>query len=143
VRKRYPWGDSKPNGSNVNFPDKNTNFSWSDKTVDDGYERTAPVGSYHPNGYGLYDMAGNAWEWVADEFEDGYYSQSPKNNPKGPGAAITFKNNNFVNVDPLSWRVLRGGGWVSDAGNLRCAFRLSRDGPMVSYDDVGFRCARD
>jgi len=142
VGKKYPWGDSKPDGRNVNFADKNTDYYWSDKTVDDGYERTAPVGSYQPNGYGLYDMAGNAWEWVADEYDSDYYSQSPKNNPKGPGVAITFKNNDFVNVDLLSWGLVRGGGWVSTPDNLRCARRRDHN-PAVMYDDNGFRCAQD
>ncbi|MDP7281214.1 MAG: SUMF1/EgtB/PvdO family nonheme iron enzyme, partial [Candidatus Poribacteria bacterium] len=59
VGKRYFWGDEKPDGSQCNFADKNApnNFNWADRTVDDGYKYTAPVGSFVANGYGLYDMA--------------------------------------------------------------------------------------
>ena len=52
--------------------------------IDDGYDTLAPVGSYLPNGYGLYDMAGNAIEWVSDWYQRDYYASSPVNNPKGP-----------------------------------------------------------
>ena len=48
--KNYPWGDEKPDGSQCNFADKNTDFPWTDKSADDGYLYTAPVGSYPPNG---------------------------------------------------------------------------------------------
>jgi len=64
--KKYPWGNETPDGTRCNFADKNTDFYWSDERVDDGYVFTAPVGSFPPNGYGLYDVAGNAWEWCQD-----------------------------------------------------------------------------
>jgi len=66
--RTYPWGEQGVAGNLLNFADKNTNFDWSDKTIDDGYEDTAPVGNY-PEGasvYGVLDMAGNVYEWVAD-----------------------------------------------------------------------------
>jgi len=140
VGKRYPWGDSKPDGSNANSADKNTNFPWSDKTINDGYECTAPVGSYRPNGYSLYDMAGNVWELCADEYDSRYYSKSPKNNPKGPGVPITFKNDDFTNL--TTSRVFRGGGCTYGQIILRCAYR---DGfkADATYINVGFRCSHD
>jgi len=106
VGKKYPWGDSEPDGSNANFADRNwsptSSFSWSYETVDDGYGFTARVGSYAPNGYGLYDMAGNVWEWCADEYDADYYSISPKNNPTGPGVPVLFVNDDFTNVGTSS-----------------------------------------
>ncbi|MBM3236375.1 formylglycine-generating enzyme family protein [Candidatus Poribacteria bacterium] len=135
VGKRYPWGDD------ISHDDANY---W-----EIGREwYTSPVGSFPPNGYGLYDMAGNVWEWCADEYDSGYYSKSPKNNPKGPCVAVMFKNtvmfkNNyqdFTNVD--TWRVLRGGAWNNNPNVLRCANRDS-SGPSNAHRNVGFRCSRD
>jgi len=121
--KRYVWGDEWP-------PPKNSgNFSdW--KIIDgydDGYVYTAPVGSYKPNGYGLYDMASNVWEWCADWYDDKYYANSLKSNPKGP--------------DSGQDRVLRGGSWylLFNTDNLRVAYRFSGDPPFTS-NIVGFRC---
>jgi len=126
--KKYPWGDETPDGTQCNFADKNTDFYWTDKTVDDGYAYTAPVGSFQPNGYGLYDMAGNAWEWCQDWFDWDYYTHSPMKNPKGPSSGID--------------RVMRGGSWCNDATIIRCAFR-GFILPVVPSHPRGFRVAMD
>jgi formylglycine-generating enzyme required for sulfatase activity len=131
VGKRYPWGDDITH-DNANYSGTGGNDKW---------DRTSPVGSFAPYGYyGLYDMAGNVWEWCADEFDSGYYSKSPKNNPKGPGIAITFKNNDFTNVS--TGRVLRGGPWHDNPYNLRCANR-NYDVPTGTVIGIGFRCSQD
>jgi len=114
VGKKFPWGDEDPDGTQCNFADKNTDFSWSDKSVDDGYKYTAPVGSYSPNGYGLYDMTGNVWEWCADWYDENYYSKSPSRNPTGPNSG--------------KYRVCRGGSWHGDPDGVRVAGR-GRDDP--------------
>jgi len=95
---------------------------------DDGYVRTAPVGTY-PAGaspYGCLDMAGNVWEWCSDWYGETYYGTSPSNNPQGPSSG--------------SLRVLRGGSWNSVARRLRCAYRI---GDETSYrrGGYGFRCS--
>jgi len=122
--KKYPWGDEPPNGTQCNFADKNTEFPWSDKNSDDRYVFTAPVGSFPPNGYGLYDIAGNAWEWCEDWFDWNYYQYSPKKNPKGSDSGID--------------RVMRGGSWCNDASLIRCAFRGAIF-PDVPNHPRGFR----
>ncbi len=122
VGKKYPWGDSidssKVNyGSNVGKP--------------------TPVGKYPPNGYGLYDMVGNVWEWCQDGYDSDFYAQSPKNNPVA-GGIITFVNNSFTNVKIL--RVCRGGSWGSDPNYVRVANR-SDNYPTYAGSLLGFRCA--
>ena len=88
--------------------------------------RTHPVGEMRPNDWGLYDMAGNVWEWVWDWYDSDYYSSSPSSDPTGPR---TGQN-----------RAVRGGGWGNYARNVRSANRaLSRPGYRGSY---GFRLAR-
>jgi formylglycine-generating enzyme required for sulfatase activity len=127
--RKYPWGSSAPDGSRCNFADRNTDYSWSDKNANDGYARTAPVGSF-PSGvspYGCMDMAGNVWEWCNDWYGSEYYQSSANNDPQGPTSG--------------SSRVIRGGGWSNDAWGLRCACRLDW-GPANRRYDVGFRCAR-
>ena len=134
--KRYVWGDEWPP------PEGAGNFysQYIDGYHDD-YPQTAPVGRFNPNGYGLHDMAGNVWEWCADEYRSSYYSISPDviHNPKGPGVPVTFRNNDFTNVNTA--RVIRGGGWhYYDWGLLRVAYRNS-DNPDGTYFGIGFRCA--
>ena len=132
--KRYPWGDKEPDGNQVNYADKNADqtlrqqdktFTWADMSVDDGYEFAAPVGSYPPNGYGLYDMVGNVSDWCQDWYDENYYSVSPAKNPSGPSSGET--------------RVLRGGSWFDNTLNLRLANRGNSD-PHNRYYSRGFRC---
>ncbi len=127
--RTYPWGNEWDvhTTKRLNFTDKNINFDWSDKEADDGYQYTAPVGSY-PAGaspYGALDMAGNVWEWVADWYDGNYYANSPSRNPTGP--------------DSGDARVLRGGSWFNFGYFVRAAFRV-RDVPDIRGDFVGFRC---
>ena len=132
--RKYPWGNSPPSGDKVNFADKQAwikeKFDWADKDIDDGYAYTSPVGTY-PQGvspYGLMDMAGNVWEWCADWYGSDYYKKSPDKNPMGPKSG--------------TGRVLRGGGWSSDADYIRCAVRFDYD-PSNRVNSVGFRLCQD
>ncbi|MGO9120205.1 MAG: SUMF1/EgtB/PvdO family nonheme iron enzyme [Desulfomonilaceae bacterium] len=123
---QFPWGDALPDGRRANYADKNTDFEWRDRNSDDGYKYVAPVGSYEPNGYGLYDMAGNALEWVRDYYSEDYYRFAPEVDPEGPGHGEN--------------RVMKGGEWTFGAVNLRCAFRgWAR--PDLGVDNGGFRVA--
>jgi len=112
----YPWGSTSPDGSLANF----------------GRGRdgdTVQVGSY-PGGaspFGVDDMAGNVWEWVADWHDAGYYTSSPSSDPKGPESGVT--------------RVVRGGSFGSDPTALYSFYRGTYL-PTESYGNVGFRCVR-
>jgi formylglycine-generating enzyme required for sulfatase activity/serine/threonine protein kinase len=117
VGKLYPWGDENPictkgaeNGAQYNKCNG----------------QTVAVGSFASNGYGLYDMAGNVWEWVADWYNESYYSQALERNPLGPNTG--------------EYRVLRGGSWYSNPYYLRVANR-GRGCPDVARYGFGFRCA--
>ncbi|OMD76081.1 MULTISPECIES: formylglycine-generating enzyme family protein [Paenibacillus] len=130
VQKRYPWGDElKPGGEhrcNIwqgKFPDKNH--------ASDGFAGTAPVSSYLPNGYGLYNMSGNVWEWCADWFTKDYHLSSEAVNPKGPASGVA--------------RSMRGGSYLchkSYCNRYRVAAR-SKNTPDSSAGNIGFRCAAD
>ncbi|MEW5939257.1 MAG: SUMF1/EgtB/PvdO family nonheme iron enzyme, partial [Chloroflexota bacterium] len=127
-KRVYPWGDTF-NGSLLNFCDTNCPFDYADKNSDDGYADTAPVGSY-PGGasfYGLLDMAGNVWEWVADWYSESYYASSPSSNPLGPSSG--------------QYRALRGGSWNLNGYGVRSSYR-GRNTPDGIYYNIGFRCAR-
>jgi sulfatase modifying factor 1 len=86
------------------------------------------VGSYPPNGYGLYDMQGNVVEWVADWYGADYYADCPSLNPQGP--------------EQGRFRVVRGGGWHSGATCNSVFFRNALPPNWLDFN-VGFRCARD
>ena len=142
VGARYPWGDAAPNGTQCNFADKNFDISWMDKNADDGYQFTAPVGSFPANGYGLQDMAGNIWEWCLDEYQADFYSSSPRRNSIAGANSVTAMISNFTNKNLTDGsRVLRGGCWYTFADFSRVAFR-GGDSPTYAYFTNGFRCAR-
>jgi len=100
--------------------------------MDSNVGKPATVGTFKPNGYGLFDMAGNVWEWCADRFDENYYRKSPDRNPQGP---LWGKE-----------RTVRGGSWsLNDAfyvnTTITCAVRNGCD-PSAKHFVIGFRCAR-
>ena len=126
AQNTYPWGDTF-DGELLNYCDANCEYDHRDSMHDDGYEMTAPVGSYSDGASwcGALDMAGNVWEWVADRYDNDHYADSPSRNPTGPSAG--------------DYRVLRGGSWTGLAKNVRSADR-DYDRPSPRYHAVGFRC---
>ena len=142
VGQKYPWGNGPPDGTQCNFADKIGAKSgmWEnwEKSADDGHMYTAPVGSYPPNGYGLYDMAGNVWEWCFDAYDADFYTSSPSRNPIA-GIILTHTTDNSITVNES--RVLRGGSWTPHPQNVRSAHRWSYEAHSVSFS-VGFRCVQ-
>lgn len=129
-RARYAWGDDllvrsrwQCNIWQGEFPTSNTEV--------DGFVGTAPVRSYRPNGYGLWQVAGNVWEWCADWFDPAYYARSPVVSPPGPESGTQ--------------RVMRGGSFLchdSYCNRYRVAARSSNT-PDSASSNIGFRCAND
>jgi len=111
VGKLYPWGDDI-NPTLANY---------------DSQSGTTPVCSYPANDYGLYDMTGNVWEWVADWYDPHYYARSPLKNPQGPETGVT--------------KVLRGGAWLLFPEFCRVAYRF-RNSPDFRFNLIGFRFAK-
>ena len=142
--KTYPWGNSAPDGTQCNFEDgtlANLNIDGrivTDDNVNDGHAFTAPVDSYPANGYGLHNMAGNAYEWCLDEWDAAFYRRSPHRNPVAGG----WVGDGFAKVQTYNARVLRGGSWGNTAWFLRVANR-SRSLVTISDSTNGFRCASD
>lgn len=123
LNARFPWGDANPvcqvaSESGANFTDENL--------CDPG--GTDSVGSYPPNGYGLLDMAGNAWEWVSDWYGEAYYQASEPDNPTGP--------------DEGRYRVARGGSWDRGESYLSVSYR-HKFVPGFASNSTGFRCVSD
>ena len=119
-QRTYPWGNEPPTRAHANAGLR----TWS------GYNTLGAVGS-HARGsssYGVADLAGNVWEWIADCYDQTYYAASPGKNPRGP------------KTGPL--RVLRGGAWNNEAAVIRTTNRAAY-APSARRNDVGFRCAMD
>ena len=120
--KKYPWGNML-SAANANY---NRNVG-----------HTTVVGKYSANGYGLYDMAGNVWEWCLDLYDDDFYFTSPRKNPRSGTNEPEWIMDNFMEI--TSERVLRGGGW-SAAPQAICVAHRFRLLPMNTTYDYGFRC---
>ena len=148
VGKNHPWGDAELDGTQCNFADKRLSEVWdrerkpednsANKNIDDGYVYTAPVGSYLPNGYGLYDMGGNVTEWCFDAYDENFYANSPRRNPVAD-ILIRDGENNIVAINKL--RVLRGGSWYNSPVAVWIASRLGVD-PKHATISYGFRCVK-
>ena len=115
----YPWGNEAPTRLHANYGRKD----WDDHLA------LAPVGSYEAgkSPYGIYDMAGNAWEWVFDWYELDSYKKGPEKNPIGPAKGDE--------------KVVRGGSWLYVSEFLRSAHRFNAQ-PMNRHFGYGFRCAK-
>ena len=137
----YPWGNEH---ISIGKPKANT---WEGKfpylnEKKDGFERAAPVKSFLPNRYGLYDIAGNVWEWCSDWYRSDYYSElkdRESNNPQGP-------INSYDPDEPYTKkRSLRGGSFLCN-DSYCSGYRVSRrmkSTPDTGLEHTGFRCVKD
>jgi formylglycine-generating enzyme len=138
---RFAWGNEdveegapKANTWQGNFPLKNTKW--------DGHERTAPVKTYPANAFGLYEMAGNVWEWCSDWYSSEYFSQSDTTTlTDPPGPAMPYD----VEEPAVKKRVVRGGSFLCH-GSYCSSYRVSarmKVSPETSLEHTGFRCVAD
>ena len=127
-------GQKYPNGNMLTPRDANYGYN---------VKGTTAVGSYPGNGYGLYDMAGNVWEWCLDEWDSDFYSSFPLNgvvrNPLSVSNGVVWLLRRIIDIEGS--RVVRGGSWFFGA---HCARVANRDGntPARTLPEIGFRCVR-
>ena len=138
----YYWGDALT-GKEANFCDRECDLNSRDIDITDGFKNTAPVGSFPPNAYGLYDMAGDVGEWVFDwmPVNENYYLISPEKNPRGSRPELNACSGvNCVGSYSITQKVNRGGSWNKKASEMRLANRMDSHFQLRS-DGTGFRCA--
>lgn len=135
AHRRFPWSDSHEiqhdranyfSRTNELYDTSPTREFHPDHTAG-GEPFTSPVDAFPPNGYGLYDMSGNVFDWCWDWYSSDYYAVSPHTDPRGP--------------DNPGSRMLRGGAWARNAVRARVAYRAFND-PSGRVDFIGFRCVR-
>ncbi len=123
----FPWGSAPPSPARANY-------------AASGLGTTTPVASYPASPYGLYDMAGNVWEYCLDEWQVDFYGRSGLENPlAGAEPLERLLTDAFLAV--TTRRVIRGGSWDGAPVNLRVAYRDSHP-PAGAGNHVGFRCAQ-
>jgi formylglycine-generating enzyme required for sulfatase activity len=130
VQKTYPWGDELTPGNKHRCNIWQGDFPARDSGAD-GYRGTAPARAFEPNAHGLYQMAGNVWEWTGDWFHPSQHRPWGTSNLKGPPSGTQ--------------RVMRGGSYLCHASycnRYRCSARTANT-PDSSAGNVGFRCVGD
>ena len=138
----FTWGNDPISEENIQINIWQGNFPNHNK-LSDGYYTTSPVKAFKPNGFGLYDMSGNVWEWVADWYHPNAYAERVSSNkflnPKGP-------NNSYDPNEPhIAKRVLRGGSFLcndSYCSGYRPASRM-KNSPDTSTNHTGFRVVKN
>ena len=129
IGKAYPWGNSI-DPSKANY--------WMN------FVGTLPVGTYPPNGYGLYDITGNVWEWCLDEYDPDFYHNSPRRNPIADANANSIAGvlAKAKTASPENLRQLRGGSYRTNPLDLRVSLRAGQPS-RCTHSSIGFRCVRD
>lgn len=120
VDQVYPWQSYTPVGQ--------ANYTGDKYDRGDSFDLTSPVRSFPPNGFGLHDVIGNAWEWTADWYDRSYYRVSPSQDPRGPASG--------------SFKVRRGGSFLTRPESMRLSSREWAV-PTMARDETGIRCVRD
>ncbi len=140
----FYWGE-KITGKEANFCDSTCDLNNRNPDLTDGFKNSAPVGSFPPNAFGLYDMAGNVSEWVRDwmAVSENYYLMSPEQDPQGPRPELNACSGaNCVGSISITYKVYRGGAWNQKFSSMRSANRKAAHFQLKA-DGNGFRCAGD
>jgi formylglycine-generating enzyme required for sulfatase activity len=132
TKTNHFWGNNQDDACTyANVADTTAKKRWPRWTTffcDDRYAVAAPVGSYKPNSYGLYDMLGNVWQWTEDVYDSTAYTKLPKNDPLYEGSG--------------EYRVMRGGGWSNGPLGVRSSHRVGLS-PAFGHHALGFRLVKE
>lgn len=144
TQEEYYWGKNMP-GNAANFCDSTCDLNNRVANLTDGFKHSAPVGSFPPNPFGLYDMSGNVSEWVQDwmAINENYYVMSPEQDPRGPRPELdACSGATCVGSISITKKIYRGGSWNQRIVDMRSANRKDAHF-QLKEDGTGFRCAAD